>query len=73
MEIDSEVFHQNESLNKRIRIAEKQRVPMIVVVGDDEVANSKIALRDRRKRERSEMSKEEFLDMLKLSQTGDKI
>ena len=46
---------------------------MIVVVGDDEVANSKVALRDRRKRERSEMSKEDFLDMLKLNQTGDKI
>ena len=68
-----EVFNQNESLNKRIRIAEKQRVPMIVVVGDDEVANSKVALRNRRKRERSEMSKEDFLDMLKLNQTGDKI
>jgi len=73
LEIDSEVFHQNESLNKRIRMAEKQRVPMIVVVGDEEVANSKVALRDRRKRERSEMSKEEFLDMLKQNQTGDKI
>ncbi len=73
LEIDSEVFNQNESLNKRIRIAEKQRVPMIVVVGDDEVANSKVALRDRRKRERSEMSKVEFLDMLKQNQSGDKI
>ncbi|MGB3751646.1 MAG: threonine--tRNA ligase, partial [Arcobacteraceae bacterium] len=73
IEIDSEVFDQNESLNKRIRIAEKQRVPMIVVVGDDEVANSKIALRDRRKRERSEMSKEDFLNMLQLNQAGDKI
>ena len=73
LEIDSEVFSQNESLNKRIRIAEKQRVPMIVVIGDDEVANSKIALRDRRKRERSEMSKTEFLDMLKQNQTKDQI
>ena len=51
----------------------KQRVPMIVVVGDDEVENSKVALRNRRKRERSELSKEDFLDMLKLSQVGDKI
>ena len=73
IEIDSEVFSQNESLNKRIRIAEKQRVPMIVVVGDDEVANEKIALRDRRKRERSEMSKQEFLDMLQQQKAGDKI
>ncbi len=73
IEIDSEVFSQNESLNKRIRIAEKQRVPMIVVIGDDEVNNSKVALRDRRKRERSEMTRKEFLDILKLSQLGDKI
>lgn len=73
IEVDSEVFSQNESLNKRIRIAEKQRVPMIVVVGDDEVANEKIALRDRRKRERSEMSKQEFIDMLQQQKVGEKI
>jgi len=64
-------FNQNESLNKRIRIAEKQRVPMIIVIGDDEVANDKIALRDRRKRERKEMSRVEFLDMLKQNQAED--
>ena len=73
IEIDSEISSKNESLNKRIRMAEKQRVPMIVVVGDDEVANSKVALRDRRKRERSEMTKGEFLEMLTSLQAGDKI
>jgi threonyl-tRNA synthetase len=73
IEIDSEISSKNESLNKRIRMAEKQRVPMIVVVGDDEVANEKIALRDRRKRERSEMTKGEFLEMLTSLQAGDKI
>jgi len=64
LDIDSNIFDKNESLNKRIRTAEKQRVPMIVVVGDSEVENQTIALRDRRKRQRSEMSKEEFLTML---------
>ena len=73
IEIDSEVFNQNESLNKRIRIAEKQRVPMIVVVGDNEVENKMVALRDRRKRERSEISKVEFLDMLKANKIEEKI
>src|SRR5574344_2487760 len=62
--IDSKIFNMNESLNKRIRMAEKERVPMIVVLGDEEVANSKIALRDRRKREQSNLSKEEFFDLL---------
>jgi len=73
MEIDSDIFDSNDSLNKRIRTAEKQRVPMIVVVGDEEVANNKIALRDRRKRERSEMSKEDFLKMLENKKQEDKI
>jgi threonyl-tRNA synthetase len=65
LEIDSEIYDKNESLNKRIRTAEKQRVPMIVVIGDNEVENQMIALRDRRKREQSNLSKSEFIDMLK--------
>lgn len=69
-EIDSKIFDMNESLNKRIRMAEKQRVPMIVVVGDEEVANNSIALRDRRKREQSNMSKEEFISMLEEIKKG---
>jgi threonyl-tRNA synthetase len=73
IEIDSEIFDKNDSLNKRIRTAEKQKVPMIVVIGDDEVANSTIALRDRRTRDRSEMGKDEFIRILKEKQTGDKI
>ncbi len=65
LEIDSEVSDKNESLNKRIRTAEKQKVPMIVVLGDEEVANATVALRDRRKREQSNLSKDEFISMLK--------
>lgn len=72
-DMDSEVFDMNESLNKRIRMAEKKRVPMIVVVGDEEVANQTIALRDRRKREQSNMTKIEFLNMLNQIKSGSKI
>jgi len=71
LEVDSEISSKNESLNKRIRTAEKQRVPMIIVIGDSEVENNKVALRDRRKRERSEITKAEFLNMIKEKTTGD--
>lgn len=63
-DIDSKIYDMNESLNKRIRMAEKQRVPMIVVLGDEEVSNLRIALRDRRKREQSNLSKDEFISLL---------
>nr|WP_228712136.1 threonine--tRNA ligase [Halarcobacter ebronensis] len=72
-EIDSEVYSMNESLNKRIRMAEKKRVPMIVVIGDDEVQHQTIALRDRRKREQSNLTKEEFLTMINQLKIGSKI
>eukprot|EP01155_Anaeramoeba_flamelloides_P042519 Anaeramoba_flamelloidesc36274_g2_i1.p1 GENE.c36274_g2_i1~~c36274_g2_i1.p1 ORF type:complete len:593 (+),score=24.30 c36274_g2_i1:61-1839(+) len=69
LEIDSEVSDKNESLNKRIRMAEKQRVPMIVVIGDEEVEKQTIALRDRRLREQSNISRQEFIDMLKVKKS----
>ena len=63
--VDSEIASKNESLNKRIRTAEKPRVPMLAVLGDNEVANSAIALRDRTTREQKDMKLDEFVGLLK--------
>ncbi len=65
IEADSEVYDKNESLNKRIRTAEKARTPMIIVVGDEEVANKSVAVRDRRTREQYNLSKDEFMALIK--------
>ena len=72
-DLDSSIYDMNESLNKRIRMAEKQRVPMLVILGDEEVANRTVALRDRRKREQSNLSKDEFLQNLINILKGSKI
>ncbi|ASM39615.1 threonine--tRNA ligase [Campylobacter sp. RM12327] len=64
-DIDSEIYNKNESLNKRIRTAEKARVPMILVIGDNEVENKTVALRDRRARTQSNISLNEFLKLTK--------
>ncbi|MBA1432181.1 MAG: threonine--tRNA ligase [Epsilonproteobacteria bacterium] len=61
---DSEIYAKNDSLNKRIRTAEKTRVPMIVVIGDEEIENKTVAIRDRRTREQYTMSEEEFLQLI---------
>ena len=62
---DTEIFDKNDSLNKRIRTAEKGRVPMIIVLGDEEVANRTVAIRDRRTREQSNESLEAFETLIK--------
>ncbi|MDP1785002.1 MAG: threonine--tRNA ligase [Sulfuricurvum sp.] len=65
MGADYEIFDKNESLNKRIRTAEKGRVPMIIVLGDEEVNSKCVAVRDRRTREQYNLSENEFLTLIK--------
>ncbi|HIP51628.1 MAG TPA: threonine--tRNA ligase, partial [Campylobacterales bacterium] len=65
-DIDADVSSKNESLNKRVRNAEKQRVPYVIIVGDEEVENNGVAVRDRREKEQYNLSFDEF--MLKLTQ-----
>jgi len=64
-DIDSELSMKNESLNKRIRNAEKMRVPMILVIGDEEVEKKTVALRDRRERKQYNLTKDEFVSLTK--------
>ncbi len=46
---------------------------MLVILGDEEVANQSIALRDRRTREQSNMSKKEFMTLLNELKSGSEI
>ncbi len=64
--IDAEVYDKNESMNKRIRTAEKQKVPYVIIIGDEEVTNRTVAIRDRRRKEQYNLSQDDF--MLQLSQ-----
>jgi len=61
---DSEIYSKNDSLNKRIRTAEKTRVPMLVIIGDEEVEGKTVAIRDRRTREQYNLSEDEFLKLI---------
>ena len=63
--VDSEIFDKNESLSKKIRTAEKQKIPMILVLGDEECSNNNVALRDRRAKEQKNISLDEFMNLIK--------
>lgn len=62
----AEVMDKNETLNKRIRNAEKQRVPMIAIIGEKEMASKTLAIRDRRSKTQYELNKEEFFNMVEI-------
>ncbi|BCD67219.1 threonine--tRNA ligase [Nitratiruptor sp. YY09-18] len=63
--VDSEIYASKDSLNKRIRNAEKQKVPMVVIIGDKEVEEKSVAVRDRREKIQYNLSEEEFLNKIK--------
>lgn len=65
LEIDVEISSKNESLNKRIRSAEKQKVPLIAVIGEEECKNRSIALRDRRARVQENLILDDFIQLIK--------
>jgi threonyl-tRNA synthetase len=71
--IDAEVFDKNDSLNKRIRTAEKQRVPYVVIIGDEEVQSNTVAIRNRRTREQYNLTQDEFMVELTKQLTEGKI
>ena len=60
----AEIMDKNETLSKKIRNAEKQRVPMILVIGEKEMQSGTLAIRDRRQKAQYEMQESEFLQMV---------
>ena len=59
-----EVMEASDSLGKRIRTAEKQRIPYMLVLGDNEVKNKSVTVRDYATKEQREHKKDAFLESL---------
>jgi len=60
-----EIDQRNETLEKKIRDWEIQKVPYMLVVGDKEIKNKKVALRDREKGDLGQIDLTKFLKMIK--------
>ncbi len=64
-EIRVEIDASDESLGKRIRKAEKQKIPYILVVGEKEMNDNLISIRSREKNDEGTMKTSEFLEKIK--------
>jgi threonyl-tRNA synthetase len=62
--IRAEVDASKESLGKRIREAEKQKVPNILIIGEKEMEAKSITLRKRNEKDQQEMPIAEFVAMM---------
>ncbi|MDP2696454.1 MAG: threonine--tRNA ligase [bacterium] len=56
-----EVASENETVGKKIRNAELQKIPYLLVVGDTEISNKTVRVRERQKGDLGEMAVDKFL------------
>lgn len=61
----AEIDDNQESLGKRIRNAEKEKIPYILVVGEKEVENESVAIRKRGNEDQGTMKITEFIENIK--------
>ncbi|MEI6079022.1 MAG: threonine--tRNA ligase [bacterium] len=55
----------NESVGKKIREGRLQRIPYLVVIGDEEIKNNTVMVRNRDTQEQKSLSIDEFINTLK--------
>lgn len=63
-DIRADLDSENESVGKKIRQAELQKIPYIVVIGDKEMKSKKVAVRERGDKKIKVMSVEKFIAKL---------
>jgi threonyl-tRNA synthetase len=61
LNIRVELDNRNEKIGYKIREAQMQKIPYMLVVGDKEVENNAVAVRDRKEGDRGSMSLDEFI------------
>jgi threonyl-tRNA synthetase len=59
-----ELEQRNEAIGKKIRDAELQKIPYIIILGDEEEKNKNISLRIRKKGDQGRMNLDEFMKKL---------
>jgi threonyl-tRNA synthetase len=60
-----EVKNENETLGKKIRAAEMQKIPYLLIVGDKEISANAVAVRERGKGDLGQMPTDKFIDKIK--------
>jgi len=71
-DIRSTIHESSESLGKRIRVAQNQKINYMLIVGEKEMKAKTVAVRDREKGDLGAMKLEKFLEKIKTEMTDKK-
>jgi threonyl-tRNA synthetase len=60
-----EVYDQNEPMKVKIAKAQQQKIPYMLVIGDKELEENKVSVRDRAEGDKGAWAKDDFLKIIK--------
>ena len=60
-----ETKYENETLGKKIREAEMQKIPYLLILGDKEISANAVSVRARQKGDEGQMPADEFIEKIK--------
>ncbi len=63
--IRSELKDENETISKKIRESETQKIPYVLIVGDAEIKNKSVTIRKRGRKDLGEMKLDKFLEIIR--------
>ena len=63
--INTEIFLEEKAFKKKLNYANKQNIPYVIIIGEDEVAQNKVTLKDMTSGEQKTIQIEELIDELK--------
>jgi threonyl-tRNA synthetase len=63
--IRTELRDENETLGKKIRAAEMQKIPCLLIIGDKEIAAKAVSVRERGKGDKGQLPIDEFISKIK--------
>ncbi|MGB7604629.1 MAG: threonine--tRNA ligase, partial [Lutisporaceae bacterium] len=72
LDIRVELDNRNEKIGYKIREAQMQKIPYMLVVGDKEIENNAVAVRDRKEGDRGAMKLEDFIANIQ-KEIGEKV
>ena len=66
-DIRGHIDDRNETTGRKVRDAEKDRIPLIIIVGDDEIENNSLSIRKNGGKDLGKMSIEQLVKMIQLN------
>ncbi len=60
----TEIYNQDEGLGKRIALASKQKIPYLIIIGEKEVADKTITIRQRSNKKQQTIAVDEFVGIV---------